>query len=739
MALHYSAASPGKKIENKCLISHSSAINNQMPDVSDIELLRDFNRQGSEDAFAELVRRHINLVYSTACRHVGIAAHAEEITQAVFVILARKAAGLRPDTILEAWLYETTRLTALNFLRGERRRQMREQEAYMQSTIQESADVSVWNQLAPLLDEAMARLEKKDREAVVLRFFKQKSLGEVAAAMQITEAAAQSRVHRAVEKLQKYFASRGIDSAADTIARTISTHSVQVAPALLAKSVTAAALAKGAAVSTSTLALVKATLIAMKTKTIVATVAAAVIVAGITTWLAGSHFFHKSQPVSTGIPGETIPVLFANDAFAAKANAQFVIDIDPDTRRTTDSTPAGHIKSLVKMDVNGSSAWYLSPLLGGTNLPFPAVSRVGYPVASNSLLLGKRVRMSGWIKAKDVENWAGGTLSIGYQKHNYGFDYSTDRPIVGTADWQQVEFVTDLPNEPCYVYFSVELYGSGEIWLDDFRLDIASPATPLTNDKNMRFFSARPADYSHETDYQVKHDGHPAYCIAYLPEGKPPPGARMYWGKEFYYPDTEKYLGHTVRMTFWAKSENLTGAVTPSLHPRASTPPSLRMNRATHPSRAPLIGRNTPSPAAYPSKPISSTTVSIFPAVASSGLTWIPSNTKSSNRGVDWFLGIRSARRRHLCRCEAQKKAVGFVCHRTLLGICTCWMTRNCSPPLQRSGRRRRLRHWWSATCRWSIHPRCGRCATRIWPRKSPKPCSLSWRASPGNSAGKPF
>jgi RNA polymerase sigma factor (sigma-70 family) len=154
-----------------------------MRDVSDMDLLQDYSRQGSEEAFAELVRRHINLVYSVALRHVRIAASAEEITQAVFVILARKAAGLRPATVLESWLHETTRLTALSFLRGEQRRQRREQEAYMQSTLQESPDVPVWNQLAPLLDEAMVRLQHKDREAVILRFFKEKRLGEVAAAL----------------------------------------------------------------------------------------------------------------------------------------------------------------------------------------------------------------------------------------------------------------------------------------------------------------------------------------------------------------------------------------------------------------------------------------------------------------------------------------------------------------------------------------------------------------------------
>ena len=181
-----------------------------MGDMSDIELLRDYNRRGSEEAFAELVRRHIGLVYSTALRHAAIAAHAEEITQAVFIILARKAASLRSDTVLEGWLYETTRLAAWSFLRGERRRQSREQEACMQSILHETPENSAWNQLAPLLDEAMSRLGRKDREAVILRFFKEKSLGEVAAALQVTEAAAQSRVHRAVDKLRRYFSRRGV-------------------------------------------------------------------------------------------------------------------------------------------------------------------------------------------------------------------------------------------------------------------------------------------------------------------------------------------------------------------------------------------------------------------------------------------------------------------------------------------------------------------------------------------------
>src|SRR5215472_17393965 len=137
----------------------------ETPDASDMDLLREYARHGSEDAFAELVRRHVNLVYSAALRQVGIAAHAAEITQAVFIILAQKAGRLRPDIILDAWFYQTARWTALSFLRGERRRQRREQEAFMQSTFQESGEPPIWNQLAPSLDEAMARLGKTEREA----------------------------------------------------------------------------------------------------------------------------------------------------------------------------------------------------------------------------------------------------------------------------------------------------------------------------------------------------------------------------------------------------------------------------------------------------------------------------------------------------------------------------------------------------------------------------------------------
>ena len=178
-----------------------------MTGTDDIELLRQYAVENSEAAFAALAARHVHLVYSVAQRRVGNPHAAEEITQAVFIILARKANSFSPNTILTGWLHQTTRLTAANFLRTEIRRQHREQEAFMQSALSET---ETWTQIAPLLDDAIAKLGERDRNAILLRYFENKSAREMAAALRVDEPAAQKRVTRAVEKLRKFFAKRGV-------------------------------------------------------------------------------------------------------------------------------------------------------------------------------------------------------------------------------------------------------------------------------------------------------------------------------------------------------------------------------------------------------------------------------------------------------------------------------------------------------------------------------------------------
>ena len=224
----------------------------------DMTLVREFAASQSEPAFAALVERHIALVHSAGLRQVGDAHLAEEITQAVFIILARKAAALGPKTVLSAWLYRTTRYAAADALRARRSRQTREQEAHMQSILNQP-DTEAWAQLAPLLDDALAELGETDRTALVLRFFENKTAREIAGALRMEEAAAQKRVARALEKLRAIFVKRGVTLTATDIAGAVAANSVQAAPVGLAVKVSVIA-AKGVAVTTSITTIVNGTL-----------------------------------------------------------------------------------------------------------------------------------------------------------------------------------------------------------------------------------------------------------------------------------------------------------------------------------------------------------------------------------------------------------------------------------------------------------------------------------------------
>jgi len=226
---------------------------------NDTDLLSAYADRQSEEAFGVLVERYVALVYSAALRQVQKSHLAEEVAQATFIILAQKARRLDGRTILSGWLCRTAHFVARNTLKAEFRRHYREQEAHMQSLINEPAP-EAWRQLAPLLDEAVAQLNEADRNAVVLRFYERKPLSEVGEILGIDPDAAQKRVSRALDKLRKIFARHGVNSTTATIAETISANSIQPVPVALAKAVAAMAIAKGATASISTLTLIKGAL-----------------------------------------------------------------------------------------------------------------------------------------------------------------------------------------------------------------------------------------------------------------------------------------------------------------------------------------------------------------------------------------------------------------------------------------------------------------------------------------------
>jgi RNA polymerase sigma factor (sigma-70 family) len=272
--------------QNKCPMLWRGGNNQEMVAAKDMDLVREYADRNSEPAFAELVRRHVNLVYSVALRFTGNSGDAQDVTQAAFILLAVKAKDLRPGTILTGWLYETTRFTARKCLRTRLRQQARDQEAFMQSALNQATPDDAWKQLAPLLEEAMSRLNEKERTLLVLRFFENKTGAETAALLGIQEWAAHKRVNRAVEKLRGFFARRGVVLAAGILTAAISTNSVQAAPSTLAKTATVAALAKGATASSSILTLSKGALKIMlwtKAKTVIVASVVILLAAGTTT------------------------------------------------------------------------------------------------------------------------------------------------------------------------------------------------------------------------------------------------------------------------------------------------------------------------------------------------------------------------------------------------------------------------------------------------------------------------
>jgi len=219
----------------------------------DSELLRQFARTNSQDAFAELVKRHVNLVYSAALRQVNGDGHlAKDVAQMVFADLARKANSLSRRETLTGWLYTSAHFAAAKIVRGESRRRDRE-DKFMRESISETAPEADWEKIRPTLDDAMHELKETDREAILLRYFENCQFAEVGAKLGLNENAARMRVERALEKLRAVFAKRGITTAT-AFASVISTNAIQMAPANLAATLTTASIT---AAGTGTFTLLK--------------------------------------------------------------------------------------------------------------------------------------------------------------------------------------------------------------------------------------------------------------------------------------------------------------------------------------------------------------------------------------------------------------------------------------------------------------------------------------------------
>jgi len=207
------------------------------------QLLAQYAADGSEAAFQEFVARYVNLVYSTALRLVGGDRQlAQDVTQTVFINLARRTSTISSGVMLGGWLHQTTYHVATKAARGERRRQSREREAVAMNALQDDSGAN-WREVAPVLDEAITQLGREDRAAILLRFFEQRDYRSVGKALEASEDTARMRVNRALEKLRLLLKRRGVTLSTAGLGTLLGAEVITAAPAGLAAAVSGAALA----------------------------------------------------------------------------------------------------------------------------------------------------------------------------------------------------------------------------------------------------------------------------------------------------------------------------------------------------------------------------------------------------------------------------------------------------------------------------------------------------------------
>ena len=206
-----------------------------MTDMTDWQLIQKYVQEDAQAAFGGLVRRHLDLVYCTCLRELGDPSLAEDATQAVFLILARKARTFRPGTTLPSWLFTTALLTSKNVRRREWRRQAREEKVVMEMERTTSPEPVGWAEMEPLLNEALQALPDAQRGLVLERFLEDRPLAEIGAARNISEDAARMRLNRALDRLRRWFAARNVVLSAAAIAALLP-QAVHLAPAHCAES-----------------------------------------------------------------------------------------------------------------------------------------------------------------------------------------------------------------------------------------------------------------------------------------------------------------------------------------------------------------------------------------------------------------------------------------------------------------------------------------------------------------------
>jgi RNA polymerase sigma factor (sigma-70 family) len=279
------------------------------PAGDDFELLRRYAQERDEGAFAQLVRRYVNLVFSAAMRRTHDRHLAEDITQAVFVILAKKASRVcTGGGAMSAWLLKCVRYASANAIKMETRRQRHEESAGLAGSgagagacSGNPTDVLIWQEIAAQLDDAVLKLPALDRRAVLLRYFEDRPIGQIAAALNVTEGAAKQRLSRAIDRLRRRLSRHHgammsqIDAGA--LAGLLESHAVQAAPAGLGSAALAAATG-GASAAGISIAKGAMTMMAWTKMKLAAALTAAIVIGGAGGVVAVKNSLAADKPAS---------------------------------------------------------------------------------------------------------------------------------------------------------------------------------------------------------------------------------------------------------------------------------------------------------------------------------------------------------------------------------------------------------------------------------------------------------
>ena len=533
--------------------------------LQDSQLLQQYAQENSQPAFAQLVERHSHWLYSVCLRRLGDPASAEDATQAVFLALALRARALAKQQTISPWLHRAARFCAANMLRARERRMRYESEAALMKSAQlTSPRVSQWQDIEAELEPALDRLGAQDRAAILLRFYEQKTHPEIAATLGISLQVSQKRLSRALGRLRAILLRKGSGDpnlSALVLADLLAKHAVGTAPASL---LTALSLSRSKAAARM-MPTVKKILSSMKFAALkVAAIAATLLLAMIPAGLLVLHSWGATPvlaqaPAPTAIaappaaptaspapPPTTSPVAahtvykIPNVLFFPRSRAnEYSIGVDPDTKRTADSPPAGYVKSLLaKFNPNDQN-----PALRVYEAPYDD-------------LHGKRVRLSAWLKTKDVDEWSGLQIAaIGDKESLLLSDDMPARPVHGTTDWTLQQIVVDIPAQTKSIGVASFLWGKGEVWSDDFQLQVVAPDVPLTDKNTWHQWSFFAANYTAAPDPTVQHDGHATVCLASTASATP-----AQWSS-FNHDETEmeKFRGNRIRVSIWIKSEKVSG------------------------------------------------------------------------------------------------------------------------------------------------------------------------------------